>query len=281
MNSVTCHMSVSLDGYAAGPRQGLEHPLGEGGDRLHEWFFGPAGPNAVDADVARRILLGNGAYVMGRGMFGGGGGTWDPTWRGWWGDEPPYRSPVFVLTHHEREPLRMDGGTTFTFITGGVRDALEQARAAAGDLDVAVAGGARTVQQFLAAGLLDELHLHIAPVVLGAGIRLLDDVGDPALEPIDVGASPAVTHISYRVIREEQPDTDGTPGASNGSCPPHGVATVGCAGSPRTDVPHVAPRGLRLADRLLLAPPLSVPRTGSPLSGSPLARGDAPRSVIA
>ncbi len=201
MSRVTCQMSVSLDGYAAGPNQSLEHPLGEGGHRLHEWFFDTARPDPVDAEVSERMLEGNGAYVMGRRMFGGGEGPWDLSWRGWWGEDPPYHAPVFVLTHHERAPLEMAGGTTFFFVTGGIGEALDRARAAAGDLDVAVAGGASTVQQFLTAGLLDELHLHIAPVVLGAGERLLEGVGDVGFEPIEVIASPAVTHIRYRLRR--------------------------------------------------------------------------------
>jgi dihydrofolate reductase len=201
MTRITCQLSVSLDGYIAGPNQSLEHPLGEGGRRLHEWFFGSAGPHPVDAAVGERMLEGNGAYVMGRRMFGGGEGPWDLSWRGWWGEEPPYHAPVFVLTHHEREPLELGGGTTFFFVTGGIHEALDQARAAAGDLDVAVAGGAHTVRQFLAAGLLDELHLHLAPVLLGAGERLLEGVGDVAFEPTEVIASPAITHIRYRVRR--------------------------------------------------------------------------------
>jgi dihydrofolate reductase len=131
-------------------------------------------------------------------MFGGEG-PWDEAWRGWWGEDPPFHVPVFVLTHHERAPLELQGGTTFHFVTGGVAAALEQARAAAGDLDVAVAGGASAVQQYLAAGLLDELYLHIVPVLLGGGERLLDHAGDPALEIVKVVASPAVTHVKYRV----------------------------------------------------------------------------------
>ena len=137
---------------------------------------------------------------MGRNMFGPGGGAWDLEWRGWWGEDPPYHAPVYVLTHHEREPLAMEGGTTFHFVTDGIESALEQARAAAGDQDVSIAGGASTVRQYLAAGLLDELYLHIVPVVLGAGERLLDGVGDPTLEPVEVVASPAVTHVKYRVV---------------------------------------------------------------------------------
>jgi len=208
---VRSQLSISLDGYVAGPRQSPQHPLGEGGLRLHEWAFATStwraqhgrdgGEDGPDADVAAAAVLGIGAHIMGRRMFGGGEGGWDTSWRGWWGEEPPFRAPVFVLTHHERAPLEMAGGTTFTFVTGGPQAALEAARAAAGELDVAVAGGASTVRQYLAGGLLDELHLHIVPIVLGAGERLLDGVGDLALEPLEVVASPSATHVRYRVGR--------------------------------------------------------------------------------
>ena len=211
MTRVRSQLSISLDGYVAGPRQSLEHPLGEGGLRLHEWAFatstwrgqhgGEGGEDGPDNEVAAAIVLGVGAHIMGRRMFGGGEGDWDLSWRGWWGEGPPFHAPVFVLTHHHREPLEMAGGTTFTFVTGGVDAALEEARQAAGPLDVAVAGGASTVRQFLAAGLLDELHLHIVPILLGAGERLLDGVGDVALELVEVVASPVVTHVRYRVNR--------------------------------------------------------------------------------
>jgi dihydrofolate reductase len=211
MGLVTSQISMSLDGYVAGPNQSLKNPLGEGGFRLHEWVFPTAswraqqgmagGEEGPDSEVAAAVMRDNGAYVMGRNMFGGGPGSWDEQWRGWWGEDPPYHAPVFVLTHHPREPLEMRGGTTFTFVTDGVEAALARARAAAGDRDVAVAGGARTVNQFLAAGLLDELHLHIVPVVLGGGERLFDGVGDPVLEPVEVVASPKVTHVTYRVAR--------------------------------------------------------------------------------
>jgi dihydrofolate reductase len=211
MSTLTCQISMSLDGFVAGPDQSLEHPLGRGGERLHRWALPTRawreqhgmedGGDGVDSAVVEDAFDGIGAFIMGRRMFGGGGGPWNPAWRGWWGEDPPFHAPVFVLTHHEREPLVMDGGTTFTFVTGGIQAALEQARAAAGDMNVSVAGGASAVQQYLAAGLLDELHLHIVPVVLGAGERLLADVGDPRLEPVEVRASPAVTHVRYRVAR--------------------------------------------------------------------------------
>jgi dihydrofolate reductase len=203
---------MSVDGFVAGPNQSIDNPLGEGGMRLHEWALRTAswrgqhglegGERTADDEVIDEVVHGVGAYIMGRKMFGGGGGPWDETWRGWWGADPPYHTPVFVLTHHLREPLRMQGGTTFTFVTGGIELALDQARAAAGDQDIAIAGGASTVSQYLAAGLLDELYLHIVPVVLGAGERLFDGAGDPVLEPVKVVGSPSVTHVKYRVIRD-------------------------------------------------------------------------------
>ena len=210
MSIVSCHISVSLDGFAAGPRQTAENPLGEGGERLHQWAFASdawreahgqaGGERSPDSAVIEEVTAGVGAYVMGRNMFAGpGDGPWDAAWRGWWGEDPPFHTPVFVLTHHAREPLEMDGGTTFHFVTGGVESAVSAARAAAGDGTVMVAGGAQTVQQSLRAGLLDELYLHIAPVLLGAGERLLDDVGSPVLEPVKGVASPLVTHVKYRV----------------------------------------------------------------------------------
>ncbi len=159
------------------------------------------GVEGADSDVAHEVSQGIGAYIMGRKMFGGGPGDWDQNWKGWWGPNPPYHTPVFVLTHHPREPLRMEGGTTFTFVTDGIASALEQAQAAAGDQIVSIAGGASAVRQYLAAGKLDELYLHVAPVILGAGERLLEGVGDPVLEPVKVVASPAVTHIKYRIVR--------------------------------------------------------------------------------
>jgi dihydrofolate reductase len=211
MSKVTCQISISLDGFVAGPNQSLENPIGEGGMRLHGWVFTTAswrqlqgltgGERSADSDVIDEVFQNVGAYIMGRKMFGGGEGPWDRTWKGWWGDDPPYHVPVFVLTHYQREPLPMQGGTTFTFVTTGVRAALEHARAAAGGKGVMIAGGAHAVQQFIAAGLLDELYLHIVPVVLGAGERLLENVGDPKLQPVEVIASPGVTHVRYRIAR--------------------------------------------------------------------------------
>jgi len=211
MSSVTCQISISLDGYAAGPNQSAEHPLGEGGMGLHEWVFATeswrrmhgreGGERNADSDVVERLAQGVGAHVMGRKMFGGGDGPWDESWTGWWGEDPPFHAPVFVVTHHPREPLVMQGGTTFTFVTDGIASAVEQAKAAADEQDVAVAGGASTVRQCLAAGLLDELHLHVVPITLGSGERLIDGIAGLAFEPIEVVASPAVTHVTYRLLR--------------------------------------------------------------------------------
>jgi dihydrofolate reductase len=211
MSKVTCQISISLDGFVAGPNQSLENPLGEGGLRLHEWVFATAswrqqqgqhgGEHSVDSEVVGGLFENVGAYIMGRKMFGGGDGSWDRSWKGWWGDDPPYHVPVFVLTHHARDPLPMQGGTTFHFVTAGTRSALEQARSAAGDKDIMIAGGAHTLQQFMAAGMLDELYLHIVPVILGTGERLLENVGDPTLQLVSVIASPAVTHVKYRIVR--------------------------------------------------------------------------------
>jgi dihydrofolate reductase len=206
---LTCQLAISLDGFVAGPNQSLENPIGEGGLRLHDWALATAswraqhgldgGEHNADSEVVAEATQGIGAYLMGRKMFGGGEGPWDESWTGWWGDEPPYHAPVFVLTHHPRPPLELRG-TTFTFVTDGIESAWEQARAAAGEQNVAIAGGAQAVQQYLAAGLLDELQLHIVPIVLGAGERLLVNVGDPVLEQVQVIASPTVTHVRYRVL---------------------------------------------------------------------------------
>ena len=208
---IASHISMSLDGYVAGPEQTLEEPLGRGGEGLHEWIFrvrswrqahglegGETGP---DDDVAAEWQQGNGAYVMGRRMFSGGAGPWedDPNADAWWGDEPPFRAPVFVLTHHPRETVVKNGGTTYTFVTDGIEAALEQARAAAGGLDVEVAGGASIVQQALKSGLLDELNVHLVPVFLGGGVRLFDDLEPRELELVRVVESPFVTHLQYRV----------------------------------------------------------------------------------
>ncbi|WP_159697772.1 dihydrofolate reductase family protein [Arthrobacter sp. 18067] len=198
MSQVTCDLTVSLDGFVAGPNQSLEQPLGERGESLHRWQFEEREANA--AEVAG--ILEAGAYIMGRNMYAGPGpGPWDSDWRGWWGEEPPYHAPVFVLTHHERQPLELQGGTTFHFVTNGIEAALDRAREAAGSKNVAIAGGAQTARQFLSAGLMDELRLHISPVILGGGERLLDGVGDVRLEPVDVRGTGLVTHVRYRVVR--------------------------------------------------------------------------------
>lgn len=208
MSIVKSTISVSLDGFVAGPDQSLENPLGIGGEGLHEWVFttdywksmhGESGERGPDDDVLRRMHAGVGAHVMGRGMFGGGPGPWDESWTGWWGAEPPYHTPVYVLTHHERAPVEMDGGTTFHFCTDGVHATIERAREAAGDEDVLVAGGAQAIGQCLDAGLIDELTLSVVPVLLGGGARLLDEVGTHVeLEPIEAVAGSGVSHITYR-----------------------------------------------------------------------------------
>jgi dihydrofolate reductase len=210
-------ISMSLDGFVAGPNQTLEEPLGAGGERLHEWAVaapswreahGLSGGEAnVDDEVVQEGLRSTGATVMGRRMFSGGEGTWedDPRADGWWGDEPPFHHPVFVLTHHAREPVAKQGGTTFTFVTDGIEVALEQARGAAGDKDVAVGGGADVAQQYLEAGLLDELQVHVAPVLLGDGVRLFGGRLAGTLRELEctrVLESPSgVAHLRYRVVR--------------------------------------------------------------------------------
>jgi dihydrofolate reductase len=202
MSKVTCQISISLDGYMAGPDQSVENPLGVGGEQLHEWYFGGGEQAGVDADVRRTLLDGNGAYILGRNMFGPIRGEWDLSWRGWWGEDPPYHTPVFVLTHYPRESLEMEGGTTFHFVTGGFDEALARAREAAGpDRDIAIGGGASTLNQALAAGALDELYLHHSPLILGAGERLFEGLDTPPkLEIVETIASPATTHVRYRVV---------------------------------------------------------------------------------
>jgi dihydrofolate reductase len=198
MTRITCHVSISLDGFIAGPGQSQEQPLGAGGMRLHEWHLGEP-DNEADAAATADLLRPKGAYVMGRNMFGPIRGEWDGDWRGWWGDDPPYHAPVFVLTHHARDPVPMAGGTTFHFVTDGFDSALAQARAVAGELDVGIAGGASTIRQALLAGALEEIVLDIAPVLLGAGERIFDGIADPGLTPIEVLHSPHATHVRYRI----------------------------------------------------------------------------------
>jgi dihydrofolate reductase len=195
-NKVVSDVSISADGYVAGPGQTKEKPFGDGPiDRLHAWMFDTPDENRAEVDR----IASAGAFVMGRNMFGPIRGEWDLAWTGWWGENPPYHAPVFVLTHYPRDPLPMEGGTTFTFVTGGIESALDQARKAAGDRDVLIAGGAATINQFLAAGLVEELRTHIAPVTFGAGERLFDGVPPLHLEPLAVRAASLTTHISYRV----------------------------------------------------------------------------------
>lgn len=192
MARVTCDVTVSLDGFVAGVRQTPEDPIGDGG-RLHRWMS--EGQEDHSAELA--AITTAGAYVMGRHMFGLGRGPWDLGWRGWWGEDPPYHAPVFVLTHHPREPLPMAGGTTFTFVTEGPVVALDRAREAAGDGDVAIAGGAATINQYLWAAAIDELRLHVAPITLGAGERLFDGVPDLGVTPAHARATVDVVHLTY------------------------------------------------------------------------------------
>lgn len=211
MPQLFADISISLDGFVAGPDPSLDEPLGKGGEQLHEWAVRTAawrephglegGEGGTDSEIVARTVARAGATIMGRRMFSGGSGPWedDPNPDAWWGDDPPFRHPVFVLTHHEREPVVKEGGTTFTFVTDGIRSALSQARDAAGDLDVAVAGGADAIQQYIRARLLDELNVHVAPVLLGEGRRLLDGLAPMPLDDAGVTSSPSgVVHLSYR-----------------------------------------------------------------------------------
>ena len=213
MSKTIFDITMSLDGYVAGPNQSREEGLGEGGEALHEWAFKTAafheahgresGEQNRDSEIVAELDAG--AEIMGRGKFGGGKGPWgsDPSfgedWQGWWGEDPPFHKPVFVLTHHEREPLTLSD-TTFTFVTDGIESALEQAREAAGGKDVLIGGGAKAIQQYLGAGLIDEFQVHISPMMLGAGERLFDNLDRvPDLELLRTVESPAVTHLKYRV----------------------------------------------------------------------------------
>ena len=213
MSKVRVHISTSLDGYVAGPHQTQEEPLGAGGEQLHEWLValkswreqaGMAGGEVNVSNVVFEEATTNvGAEIMGRGKFGPATrGAWgDDPWQGWWGDEPPFHKPVFVLTHHEREPLTLSD-TTFTFVTDGIESALAQAREGAGEKDVFIGGGADIINQYLAAGLVDELELGVVPILLGGGARLFDGVGqDIKLELLRVVEAPGVTHLKYRVVK--------------------------------------------------------------------------------
>jgi dihydrofolate reductase len=210
MSKLRLRISMSLDGYVAGPNQSLKEPLGTGGERLHEWVFQLEAwrrPHGMEGGVANEStpvmeeeLANIGATVMGRNMFGGGPGPWSETdpWNGWWGDTPPFRHPVFVLTHHARDPLVLEGGTTFTFVTDGIESALDQARRAAGGKDVALAGGANAARQYMKAGLVDEVQLHLAPTLLGGGERLFDDANAlQGLAMVKTVATPDVVHLKF------------------------------------------------------------------------------------
>ncbi|MEV6381149.1 dihydrofolate reductase family protein [Streptomyces sp. NPDC051773] len=202
MGKVSCDITISLDGFSAGHHQSEERPFGDdGGDgsgaALHAWMFDAPEENRAEID-----RLGTaGAFVMGRNMFGPVRGAWDRPWNGWWGEDPPFHAPVFVLTHHPRDPRPMAGGTTFHFVTEGIATALDRARAAAGGDDVTVLGGATTVNQYLAAGLVDELRLHITAFTLGSGTRLFEDVPPLRLEQVASRSTSLVTHLTYRVAR--------------------------------------------------------------------------------
>jgi dihydrofolate reductase len=213
MSKVRVHISTSLDGYVAGPNQSQEEPLGAGGEQLHEWLVAlkawreHAGMEGGEVNVSNAVfgeeIANVGAEIMGRGKFGPAGrGPWgDDPWRGWWGEDPPFHKPVFVLTHHEREPLSLSD-TTFTFVTEGIEAALERAREAVGDKDVFIGGGANVINQYLAAGLVDELELHIVPIILGGGARLFEGVGPGLkLEELRAVEAPGVAHLKYRVVQ--------------------------------------------------------------------------------
>jgi dihydrofolate reductase len=213
MSKVRVHIAVSADGYAAGPNESQKNPLGEGGEELHDWLVKlkawreahgmEGGEEDASTPIAEESMANVGAEIMGRGKFGPpDGGPWgDDPWRGWWGDRPPFHKPVFVLTHHEREALTLSD-TTFTFVTDGIESALAQAKEAAGDKDVQLGGGADSINQYLAAGLVDEIELHVAPILLGSGSRLFEGVGpDLKLEQLRAVEAPGVAHLKYRVVR--------------------------------------------------------------------------------
>jgi dihydrofolate reductase len=212
MSKLRCHISISADGFVAGPNQSAAEPLGEGGERLHDWVVALAawrevhgkagGERNASTQVMEETLENVGAGIMGRNMFGPiGGGAWDDDWKGWWGDDPPYGYDVFVVTHHPRKSVEMEGGTTYHFVTDGIEEALILAKAAAAGRDVMLWGGGETIQQYLAAGLLDELELHVVPVLLGDGSRVFGDLRDAGitLEQVRAVEAPGVTHIKYRV----------------------------------------------------------------------------------
>ena len=206
--------TISLDGYGAGPTQSVENPLGVGGEDLHDWLVNTrtfkrmqgreGGDTGIDEDFAARGMTGIGAWIMGRNMFGPIRGPWpDESWRGWWGKNPPYHTPVFVLTHYERPPLEMEGGNVFHFVTEGIHAALERARAAAGRLDIRLLGGAATIRQYLQAGLVDEMHLPVSPLLLGSGEHLLGGLDLPALGYKCTGSIPSARAVHYVITRTQ------------------------------------------------------------------------------
>jgi dihydrofolate reductase len=211
MAGLTLDITMSLDGFVAGPNASLDEPLGEGGEQLHDWIVRLAwwrqrhglegGETGAENDLAKELLGSTGAYVMGRRMFSGGAGGWedDPKADGWWGDDPPFKAPVFVLTHHPRETVIKDGGTSFVFVTEGIEAALDQAKAAAGEREVGLSGGANVVQQYLRAGLVDTMQIHVAPLLLGGGTRLFDEPGgEPiGLELTQVIQGPSAAHLIF------------------------------------------------------------------------------------
>jgi dihydrofolate reductase len=223
MTRLRLNITMSLDGYVAGPNQSVSNPLGEGGEHLHEWAFATrtfravhgmeGGATGPDDDIAAECFQNVGATIMGRHMFGGGDGPWeDNPWNGWWGDDPPFHTPVFVLTHHARKPLEMQGGTTFHFVTEGIHATLDRARDAARGKDITLAGGAQVAQQYLKAGLIDEMEIHVVPVLLGGGARLFDatDGRQTDYDCIRVVNSPTVSHYKHR-LRGEARITDSNP----------------------------------------------------------------------
>ncbi|BDZ46548.1 dihydrofolate reductase family protein [Naasia aerilata] len=202
MSQVIVNQTITADGYAAGVNQTEERPFGQDGgdgwgDKLHAWMFEQAEENKAEVEQ----MAGARVHIMGRNMFGPVRGEWDREWKGWWGDDPPFHGPVFVLTHHRRDPQPMEGGTTYHFITDGVESALDQARAAAGDGEISIQGGPDTINQYLAAGLVDELRLHIVPLTLGAGARLFDGVPALDLQQVSARVASTVIHVTYRVLR--------------------------------------------------------------------------------
>lgn len=215
MSKLRCSITMSIDGFVAGPNQSAENPIGEGGLRLHDWVFatktfralhgeGDGGESGINDDVFRESFDNVGSVIMGRNMFGPVRGPWvKDAWKGWWGENPPFNNPVYVLTHYEREALPMRGGTTFHFVTNGIESALNQARNSARGRDVVLGGGASTIQQFLSAGLIDEMEIHVVPALLGVGERLFDrvDLRKVKLQPLQTIAGPGVTHIKYRVVK--------------------------------------------------------------------------------